>query len=230
MYSLHMYICLLYTSAAYNSLIHRLLTVPLDNNDFQAELNTIRFIAVSNGYSSHIIDKLLKKHNNIQLKPRPLNKTPKKFISAKYTYVMPKILSSVMNNIGYTMSFRTNNKLINILRPKLPLPIEEKTGIYKLVCNDCNSFYIGQTGRGFYKRFREHLPKKTHNYNDIKSNYTRHLTQHNHNYTDFKSNLMPLHICNKGRFMNALEAVSYTHLDVYKRQIFNEEIIDNQGQ
>ena len=93
----------------------------------------------------------------------------------------------MMNNIGYTMSFRTNNKLINILRHKLPLPIEEKTGIYKLVCNDCNSFYIGQTGRGFYKRFRGHLPKKTYNYNYIKSNYTRHLTQHNHNYTDFKS-------------------------------------------
>ena len=35
--------------AAYNSLIHRLLTAPLDNNDFQTELNTIRFIAVSNG-------------------------------------------------------------------------------------------------------------------------------------------------------------------------------------
>ena len=108
--------------AAYNSLIHRLLIVPLDNNDFQAELNTIRFIAVSNGYSSHIIDKLLKKHNNIQLKPRPV-KHRKKFISAKYTYVMPKILSSVMNNIGYPTSFRTNNKLINILRHKLPLPI-----------------------------------------------------------------------------------------------------------
>ena len=105
---------------AYNSLIHRLLTVPLDNNDFQAELNSIRFIAVSNGYSSSIIDKLLKKHNNIQLKPRSHKETEKKFISAKYKYVMPKFLSSLMNNIGFTMSFRTNNKLINILRPKMP--------------------------------------------------------------------------------------------------------------
>lgn len=213
--------------AAYNSLIHRLLTVPLDNNDFQAELNTIRFIAVSNGYSSSIIDKLLKKHIDIQRKPRSHNETQKKFISAKYTYVMPKILSSVMNSIGYTMSFRTNNKLINILRPKMPLPIEEKTGIYKLICNDCNCFYIGQTGRGFYKRFREHIPKKTYNHNYIKSNYTRHLTLHNHNYTDFKSNLVPLHICNKGRFMNALEELeiynAYSN-DSSREFVLNEQL------
>ena len=61
---------------------------------------------------------------------------------------MPKILSSVMNNIGYTMSFRTNNKLINILRPKLPLPIEEKTGIYKPV---------SYTHLDVYKRQHTHI-------------------------------------------------------------------------
>lgn len=77
-------------------------------------------------------------------------------------------------------------------------------GIYKLICNDCNCFYIGQTGRDFLKCFREHTPKTLQNGN-IKSNYARHLTSHNHNYTDFNSNLIPLHVCKKRRFMNALE-------------------------
>ena len=50
--------------------------------------------------------------------------------------------------------------------------------------------YIGQTGRWFRERFKEHLPKsKITKLERIKSNYARHLM-----------------------------AVSYTHLDVYKRQ------------
>ena len=101
---------------------------------------------------------------------------------------MPKVLSSVLNNNSFTISFRTNNKLLDILKPKKHTPPEEKTGIYKLTCNDCECFYIGQTGRGLLKRIREHLPKKIRNIDNIKSNYARH-------------------------------PVSYTHLDVYKRQL-----------
>ena len=51
--------------------------------------------------------------------------------------------------------------------------------IYKLMCDDCDAFYVGQTGRSFLKRFTEHrLPTRLH----------------------------------------SLDTVSYTHLDVYKRQ------------
>ena len=59
------------------------------------------------------------------------------------------------------------------------MPLEKKTGVYKLSCDDCECFYIGQTGRGFQKRFIEHTPK--HNLkgqttlSNIKSNYARHL-------------------------------------------------------
>ena len=36
-------------------------------------------------------------------------------------------------------------------------------------------------------------------------NYAPHLVSHDHNYTDFKFNLEPLHICEKGWIMNALD-------------------------
>lgn len=48
--------------AAYNSFIHRLLTLPLHENDFSEELNTINYIAVANGYKSSTTDRLLRKH------------------------------------------------------------------------------------------------------------------------------------------------------------------------
>ena len=88
----------------------------------------------------------LRKHEKRMLKPRINNNTQKIFISTNYTSFMPKVLSSILNNNSFTISFRTNNKLLDILKPKKHMPSEEKTGIYKLTCNDCECFYIGQTG------------------------------------------------------------------------------------
>ena len=68
--------------AAYNSFIHRLLTIPLDD-DFHDELNVIKYIAVANGYNSLTIDKLLRKHEKRMPKPR-INNTQKIFISTNY--------------------------------------------------------------------------------------------------------------------------------------------------
>ena len=128
---------------------------------------------------------------------------------------MPKILTSTFNKLNITATFKTNNSPLKILRHRKPIPVEKKSGIYKLSCNDCNSFYIGQTGRGFLKLFKEHTPKRHLNnltlLNNIKSNFARHLILHNHNYTEFKSNLILLHVCNKGRYMDAIE-----EFEIYK--------------
>ena len=70
-----------------------------------------------------------------------------------------------------------------------------KRQIYRLQYDDCDKFYIGQTERRFIDRYKEHLPKK--DITSAKSNFALHLINENHNYT----------------------AVSYTHLDVYKRQV-----------
>ena len=79
-------------------------------------------------------------------------------------------------------------------------------------CNDCDAFYVGQTGRGFLKRFNEHkLPTTCRNYDTIKSSFAKHLINENHSYTDFRTNLKPLHFCSKGRYMNTLE-----EFEVYK--------------
>jgi hypothetical protein len=33
----------------------------------------------------------------------------------------------------------------------------EQCGVYKLNCNSCHKAYIGQTGRNFKTRFKEHI-------------------------------------------------------------------------
>ena len=105
--------------------------------------------------------------------------------------------------MNITLTFRTDNNIKKILHHKSAKPIKQRTGVYKIQCDDCNSFYIGQTGRAFKKRFQEHLPKN--DIHNIKSNFARHLVNNNHNYTDFDTNFKPLHICKKGRYMDTLE-------------------------
>ena len=55
--------------AAYNSFIHKLLTVPLGENDFSEELNMIKYITIANGYKSSTIDQTVRKHKNKNLIP-----------------------------------------------------------------------------------------------------------------------------------------------------------------
>ena len=110
------------------------------------------------GYNSSLIDNLLRKQKHKLSKPRIEKDTKTIFISTTYTNIMPKILTSVLNNNNRTVIFKTNNNLVNILCNKITIPLEKKTGVYKLSCDDCECFYIGQTGRGFQKRFIEHTP------------------------------------------------------------------------
>ena len=110
-----------------------------------------------------------------------------------------------------------------MLRPKIIRPLEEKTGIYKIKCSDCKCFYIGQTGRSFLQRFKEHVPKK--DLGQTKSNFGRHLMDSNHNYTNLATNLAPLHVCKKGRYMDAAEEFEiYKAHKLYPEHLLNDHL------
>ena len=85
-------------------------------------------------------------------------------------------------------------------------------------------------GRSFSSRFSEHLKALTTNY--IHSTFATHLQNENHSYTSTEHNMEILHYLPKSRKLNtaeqfeiyryhALQPVSYTHLDVYKRQLIH---------
>ena len=83
------------------------------------------------------------------------------------------------------MAFYINNNVNKMLRPKSSKSAEGKTGVYKITWDNCESFYIDQTGRAFIKTLKKHLPKKY--INKSKSNYACHLMSSNQNYTDFET-------------------------------------------
>lgn len=45
------------------------------------------------------------------------------------------------------VAFKTNNKISNLLCIKQSFLLEEKTDIYRISCNNCDCFHLGQTGR-----------------------------------------------------------------------------------
>jgi hypothetical protein len=77
------------------------------------------------------------------------------------------------------------------------------SGIYELKCNSCQLKYIGQTGRNFRTRYREHI-HAIHS-NKTTSKYAQHILDTGHAYGTLENTFNVLHFLNKGPQMNSLE-------------------------
>ena len=197
--------------AAFHSMIHRLTTIPLSPSDFNKELNIIKQIAYNNGYSPAIVEKLLKKkqYNNCLKMIFPTIRDPHfKFITLTFNGNSSVSISSYLKKLDFKVAFRTNNTLGKLIKNnKTKTNKLEKSGVYKLNCNDCPKTYIGQTGRCFRKRLKEHYSSFINN--KLDSNYGIHLQESQHN---FNQNFQILHLQNKGQKLNLLEALEINKL------------------
>ena len=45
--------------AAFNALAHRLISVPMNTEDYKEEYDIIKHIALKNGYNTEIVDKMI---------------------------------------------------------------------------------------------------------------------------------------------------------------------------
>jgi hypothetical protein len=78
------------------------------------------------------------------------------------------------------VAFRTRNTIQNILKPQPQIDKYSRSEIYQLKCLDCPLKYVGQTGRTFKTRYKEHI-------HDIRSNnsnsgYSSHILNTGHTY------------------------------------------------
>jgi hypothetical protein len=194
--------------SAFHSMLHRMLTIPMSQNNLRKELTIIKQIAISNGYETDMVDRLYQKKveklaiKNIYGTP-PSSRSPDKWrkflflgkLSTQATKVLPK-----KKNIR--TAFYNNFNLRKFLsKTKDNVPNLEKSGVYKLKC-ECSAAYIGQTGRKFKERLREHMAcfkRRLPN-----SNFAKHLLEKGHN-SDFYLEL--LHFEGKGPRLDALEQV-----------------------
>ena len=86
-----------------------------------------------------------------------LHERNEEWISTTYTPLCKQVEKTFKKHCNKNITFITRNNLKRRLRtPKDNITEENKSGIYKINCNDCNNYYIGQTKRNLKKRFKEH--------------------------------------------------------------------------
>jgi hypothetical protein len=142
----------------------------------------------------------------------------KKWVRFTYFGKETKFITKLLKNTSVKGSYTTRNTINRLLSTHNHIQQDkyEKSGIYKLTCPDCKKAYIGQTGRPFSVRFREHF----HNYKyaNNKSKFTEHLLDHHHSFGPMHTTMDVLHLASKGTMMNTLE----------RFHIYNETKTDNQ--
>nr|CAH7764687.1 unnamed protein product [Callosobruchus chinensis] len=144
--------------AAYHSYVHRLINVPMNDADYNKELNIIKQIALNNGYNPSLIDSIIKKKQFKkainQVYPQIENKIPNQtYNSITYIGQLTEDISLKLKKLDRNISFRCIDTLSNLIKNnKSKLNRNEKSGVYKLECVDCPKVYIGQSGRAFKHR------------------------------------------------------------------------------
>lgn len=212
--------------AAYNSMVYRLLHVPMTEQNYNRELKIIKQIAVSNGYDIQMVDNLVKKYKNKQNQNQNLTPQNKKFVCVDYSHHLHHSLKNELEKHGIKLAFRTSNKVINKLKPKINRNKADQSGVYKIKCASCPSTYIGKTGRSFSIRYKEHRPNgKT---DKQKSTFAQHLVDNNHDLLDLDNGLEILHACINGNRLDTLE--EYEIYKAHKIKNSNEPILNDQLQ
>jgi hypothetical protein len=86
------------------------------------------------------------------------------------------------------IAFRTTNTIKKHIQPKQQRDVKYDTsGIFKLKCLDCLLQYIGQTGRSFQTRYKEHIRTIKYECNKDTSTYVQHIINTGHSYGNIQN-------------------------------------------
>lgn len=211
--------------SVFHSMIHRLLNFPLNENNYNKEVNIIKQIAINNGYKGSLIDRLIKNKEKKMLMRNFYNNTNSSIKpNFKFINYCGRTSIKVCNNLNKlgvnTISVNKRNIGKMLVNNKEKTDKLQKTGVYKLSCKDCDAIYIGQTGRNIKKRIDEH--KKSIIYSKNSTGMAAHCIQQNH-FINLE-NVKLLHSERKGKRLDYLEQLEI------KRSIKNRENIVNEQQ
>lgn len=154
--------------AAYHSFANRLMTVPMEDVEFQQEWNQIIEIGRRNGYDKNTITRILDKHKRKKdlrevttLRPADtatedqVQRRTVPFCDAWSTRMAKlcreKGVEAIPESSAWKIksSFKSNKDAIESV---------DKAGVYSLGCQDgCEAIYIGQTRRKIAARMKEHF-------------------------------------------------------------------------
>lgn len=218
--------------AFFHTMLNRLTKLPLEDNAIQKEIKILEYIAQQNDYDPKIITQLYYKKKETQ--PNRLNIHKEITLNThtatrrKTTYITTTYLGNISNNINklfnktnITFAYQNRQNLKHkIHNDNSKIPIYNHPGIYKISCNTCHKFYIGQTGRNFNIRFKEHTRDSENN----PSTFFQHLKTEKHDVKPINEALKVLHITQKGAVMTVLEEIEiFLHAHSNPQNLLNEK-------
>lgn len=205
--------------AAFNSLAHRLVNLPLSVNNYLKEYKHIKDAALVNGYSLNTIDRIIKQHarkkerndlSTLFSQNQDATNTMKRvavIFAPEITNDLKTVFANNNMQIVHSNPFKLKNHLLSTKDKKEHL---DKPGIYEIACNSCGRKYYGQTKRSVRKRFKEHTLCIRNN-EPRKSAFAQHALDEEHLTTTI-DNVRLLKSVNNSYKLDAYESL-YIHRD-----------------
>lgn len=200
--------------AAFHSLVHRLVNLPLSVGSFVKEYNYILDVANLNGYSKALIDHLINKHTRKRAQNldttlyQQNNGTLSENIREVFCYV-PDVMSKIKNRLKehkITPVYSNIHKIRNrFASTKDKISDNLKSGVYAVVCNVCKRRYIGQTKRSLAMRYKEHCAcaKKK---NLRESAFAKHVVENQHGTEESEHSIELIKCVNRESKLDAYES------------------------
>jgi hypothetical protein len=156
----------------------------------------------------------------------PNTKTPKNNATkwTTFTYVGRETLhiTNIFRKTDLKIAFRTTNTLGNLISRKNHTTDKfSKSRVYRLICSGCHKTYVGQTGRQFSARYREHLTTFHKKNNSL--NYAKHLNEADHSFGPIHDIMEILHYQGKEGHLNTVEK-----FHIYAEFAANNQLSDPQ--
>lgn len=196
--------------SAFHSMVHRLLNIPMEEDDFKKEKQYIYNVANINGFDKQFINKIINKQKNkinlSQITKLESTTNPTiKYISVPFCPRITNSLRNVLKKHDIRLVTKSMSTLRNILcNYKDKVPQLHQAGIYVERCLDCQEIYIGQTRRKLEERHNEHIRAIKYNFTN-KSAVAEHMLQQKHNLDC--SNFAKLKTVHNSHHLNAWESL-----------------------
>ena len=122
------------------------------------------------------------------------------------------------------MAFKTKHTIGTLLQhPHNTQNKFQNKGVYQLTCQNCDKVYIGQTGRSFATRFKEH--ERDYHNKCTKSLFAKHPLEQQHHLSPMEECMSILEIQRKSKKLNTLEQF-HIYTTVKSGNHLNEQYTD----
>ena len=207
--------------AASKYLFHRLNNYQLQTPEYQQEERIIHTILHNNQFPPYN-HKVL--YTKTQDNDKHTTQTHKTWCNITYTGKESLQIAKILRKANLNIAYKTNNTIRNLLtNHRTTTDIFTQAGVYKLTCQGCNKAYIGQTGRNFHTRYKEHT--RDYKYNTRKSKFATHLLDHNHPIGNIQNTMTILYTHKKGIHLNTIERF-HIHAETLRSNQLNEDYAD----